>query len=70
MNERLTWIGDEDTGYIADAGDAVYIVDRKRPDSPHNHTAMVYRIDKKDAPILWCEGLASPCRAFLTRGPQ
>lgn len=61
----LTWHGDDETGYIASADDAIYPVVREPGIS--SHVINVYRTGKDRVPILWQEALAAPRRALIAR---
>jgi hypothetical protein len=65
MTAALDWKGDDETGYIAEADDVVYIVEPRR--SSDSYAVEVHRTKKDKVPILWSEALADPRRGLIGR---
>jgi hypothetical protein len=60
--------GHDGTGYVAEADDALYIVECAQPSDPHRYTIKVHRTKKtKVPPILWTEALTNPRRQLIDR---
>jgi hypothetical protein len=67
MTVALDWKGDDETGYIAEADDVVYIVEPRPSSDPHSYAVEVHRTKKDEVPILWSEALADPRRGLIGR---